>query len=159
MLKHESESTFIEITSKTGRHIMGSLYQSPSTTTNHLQRHINDTVSKVKSEKGSKQLIMGMDHNLDLLKSAHSNQTKDFLENFLEKNIVPTITRPTRITNTSATLIDNTFISEELQKNFASTILVEDISDHLPSLTLLRQTKLCDKKPLEFESRNLTDDK
>ena len=96
---------------------------------------------------------MGMDHNLDLLKSTHHNPTKDFLENFLEKNMVPTITRPTRITNTGATLIDNTFISEELQKNFASTILVEDISDHIPSLTLLRQTKL------EFESRNLTDEK
>ena len=36
-------------------------------------------------------------------------------------------------------------------------ILIEDISDHQPSLILLRQTKLYDKKPPEFESRNLND--
>ena len=136
MLKHESELTYVEITSKTGRHIIvGSLYPSPNPTTDHIQRHINDTV---KSEKGSNQLIMGIDHKLDILKSTHHNPTKDFLENFLEKNMVPTITRPTRTTNTSATLIDNMFISKELQKNFASTILVEDISDHLAILMLLR---------------------
>ena len=31
------------------------------------------------------------------------------------------------------------------------------MSDHLPTLALLKQTKLLDKEPLEFESQNLTD--
>ena len=31
--------------------------------------------------------------------------------------------------------------------------------DHLPTIALLKRTKLLDKKPLEFESRNLTTEK
>ena len=38
-------------------------------------------------------------------------------------------------------------------------ILIEDISDHLPSLVLMKQTKLRNKDPLQFKSRKLTDDK
>ena len=56
-----------------------------------------------------------------------------------------------RITNSSATLIDNIFVTEGLH--------LDDMSDHLPTMALLKQTKLLDKKPLEFESRNLTDKK
>ena len=39
----------------------------------------------------------------------------------------------------SATLVDKKFISDKLQCNFDSAILLEDISDHLPSITLLKQ--------------------
>ena len=56
----------------------------------------------------------------------------------------------------SASLIDNIFISEKLQN---SCILVEDMSDHLPTLTLLKQTKVVDKSPLIYQSRRLTDQK
>ena len=66
-----------------------------------------------------------------------------------------TITCPTRITQTSATLIDNVFVSAKLHRSFDSAILLSDMSDHLLSLVLLKQTKIFDKEPLEFESRNL----
>ena len=33
------------------------------------------------------------------------------------------------------------------------------MSDHLPILILLKQTKIIDKSPLEFESRNLNEKK
>ena len=94
-----------------------------------------------------------MDHNLDLLKNSTHKHTQQFIEE------MPTITRPTRITNSSATLIDNIFVSEKLYRFYESAILLDDMSDHLPTLTLLKQTKLLDKEPLEFESQNLTDKK
>ena len=71
----------------------------------------------------------------------------------------PTITRPTRITQRSATLIDNIFVSSKLHRNFDSMIILDDISDHLPTLTLLKQTKLHSKTPIEFQRRDLTDTK
>ena len=43
--------------------------------------------------------------------------------------------------------------------SFDSCILIEDISDHLPAITLLKHTKILDRKPIEFNSRGLTDDK
>ena len=38
-------------------------------------------------------------------------------------------------------------------------ILIEEISDHLPSLVLMKQTKMRNKDPLCFKSRSLTDTK
>ena len=38
-------------------------------------------------------------------------------------------------------------------------ILIDDLSDHLPSLVLMKQTKLRNKDPLCFNSRSLTADK
>ena len=58
-----------------------------------------------------------------------------------------------------ATLIDNIFVSEKFHHNFESTILLEDISDHLPILTMLKQTRLLNKEPLMFESRCLNEEK
>ena len=64
-----------------------------------------------------------------------------------------------RITQSSATLIDNMFISTLLQHNFDSALLLENMSDNLPILTLLKQTKVTNKEPLYFESRHLNDAK
>ena len=58
-----------------------------------------------------------------------------------------------------ATLIDNIFISEKFHHSFDSAVLISDISNHLPLLCLVKQTKILDKSPLEFQSRALTDDK
>ena len=79
------------------------------------------------------------------------------MDTLLNKELFPTITRPTRITQHSATLIDNIFVSMNLHKKYESAILIDDMSDHLPILTLLRQTKLKNNIPLIFESRNLND--
>ena len=38
-------------------------------------------------------------------------------------------------------------------------LLINDISDHLPTLALLKQTKLFKKEPLIYESRCLSDAK
>ena len=72
-------------------------------------------IPKVKSEKKDKQLILGMDHNLNLLKSNSHTSTQKFLDIIISNGLLPTITQPTRITQQTATLIDNIFISEVLQ--------------------------------------------
>ena len=76
-----------------------------------------------------------------------------------ELNLLPTITRPCQITSHSATLIDNIYISQELHWDFESLLLLTDISDHLPLITMAWQTRLIDKAPLKYESRCLTEDK
>ena len=58
-----------------------------------------------------------------------------------------------------ATLIDNVFVSKDLHNAFDSGILMTDLSDHFPSLVLIKQNKLTDKEPLESARRNLTEKK
>ena len=45
-------------------------------------------------------------------------------------SLLPLITRPTRITETSATLLDNFIVNNP--SNITSGILTVDVSDHLP---------------------------
>ena len=154
----EVESTYIEITAKNGKHfIISSLYRSPNTPVEPLVTHIREVLTR--NRKSKHEIILGLDHNLDLLKSEQHCLTGLFLDTLLEFNMLLTITRPTRITTNSVMLIDNIFVSEKLQKNFDSCILVNNMSDHLPILTLLKQTKLIDRSPLIYQSRKLTNKK
>ena len=94
----------------------------------------------MKSEKTNKQLILGMDHNLDLLKSDIHAPTHKLLDTILDVDMLLTIARPPRIMQHNAMLIDNIFISDHLQRNFDSAIIVDDTSDHLPCIALMKQT-------------------
>ena len=100
-----------------------------------------------------------LDHNLNLLKSETHKGTHEFLDLMLQHQLYPSVTRPSRVTQTTATLINNIFISEKFHRLFDSAVLLRDILDHLPLLCLVKQTKLLDKSPLEFESRSLNENK
>ena len=69
------------------------------------------------------------DFNLNLLNN-NSNRIDDFMNLMLSFSLRATIFKPTRITNSSATLLDNIFTNS---MDFINTgILVVDVSDHLP---------------------------
>ena len=79
---------------------------------------------------------------MDLLKLNKHAPTNRFLNANLSLNLVPTITRPTCITKNTATLIDNIFVSQSWLETFDSGIIINDISDHLPSIVSLKNLKL-----------------
>ena len=67
-----------------------------------------------------------------------SHRKKKILETYFSAGFIPTITRPTRITHDSATLIDNIYVKcKQLGNNIVSCILTADISDHFPVLLFL----------------------
>ena len=104
-----------------------------------------------------KELILCTDQNIDLLKSSTNKNCQDLLDLMCDKQLLPGITRPTRITKNSATLIDNIYASFSLVKEFQSTILLEDISDHLPCMLMLCKSKRS-REPLVIKKRNLCDE-
>ena len=71
-------------------------------------------------------LMLCGDFHIDLLYKDCNNSTS-FLNTL---SLLPIISKPTRITDNSATLIDNFFINEPC--NFESGILISDILDHFP---------------------------
>ena len=117
----------------------------------------NNLLSKLHKESKSKRLILGMDHNLDFLKHSIHKQTQDFIELNLDNNLIPSITRPTRITKSSATLIDNVMISQGLMINSESRIIIDDISNHLPCVVKFKNLLHKMKTSKIITSRNLTD--
>ena len=160
LLEKEVESMYIQITAKNGTQIiLGSLYRSRNTDENALINHLGKTINKIKSRNNKMELIMQMDHNLDLLKCDIHWPTEQFLDLLVDNEQWPTITRPPRITQGSVTLIDNIFISSKLHQNFDSMVILDNISDHLPTVVLLKHSKLCDKTAIELQSRDLSDTK
>ena len=148
--------------SKNGRKIiLGSLYHLPNTGIEQFSDHLIDIINRAKRPNGGtcSELVLGMDHNIDLLRGKQHAQTHKFIEDLSQLDILPTITRPSRITSHSSTLIDNIYVSEQLHRSFESAILMSDISDHLPILAMLKQTKLLNKDPLSFKSRCLNETK
>ena len=71
------------------------------------------------------------DINSDLLKVEENRHTNDIINYMFSSSFYPLISRPTRITSTSATLIDNIFVNS-FEDNFTTGLLLTDISDHLP---------------------------
>ena len=94
--------------------------------------------------------MMG-DFNFNLLNSENHNPTNNFLNTNLENFLKPLIIKPTRITNHSATLIDNIF-TNYMQDNFLSGNIICSISDHLPQFCVLGLEKnLTFDKPIRIK--------
>ena len=89
-----------------------------------------------------KHVVIRLDHNLDLLKSSVHSQMQQFLETTLEHNLIPTITKPTRVTHNSATLINNILLKTENHELHQSKVIIDNISDHYPSQVVLEDFNL-----------------
>ena len=106
-------------------------------------------------KKRSKYSLIGLDHNLDLLKSDSHKLTQLFLENILSTSHVPCITRPTRITKSSATLIDNILVSREIYNSINCGIVLSDLSDHFPCVMTWPNIIKNKKDSISFETSKL----
>ena len=80
--------------------------------------------------RGTDGYIMG-DFNVDLLRDGTHGPTSDHLEGFMSRGFYPLISLPTRLTDTTATLIDNIWTNNVLGGLGSGPVTVL-ISDHLP---------------------------
>ena len=103
------------------------------------------------------EIVIGMDHNYDLLKSSTNTSTEQFLNFHMDNDLSPCITKPTRVTRKTATLIDNIIVSNRLSYNYSPYIIREDISDHFPCLVVLRNVTKSKKDTVKITKRNFTD--
>jgi hypothetical protein len=126
------ESIFVEITQANSKKniIVGAIYRPPNTELDNFIVHISSILSVLGKEPSKPRFITG-DFNLDLLKYETHLPTNDFLNSFLEHAYLPLITKPTRVTEYSATLIDNIFTNAYLP-DCNARIIINDISDHFP---------------------------
>ena len=132
--------------------LLVSLYCPPNSPVKSFHQEYKQLINKLSRIK-SCDIIVGLDHNLDFLKANCHMDTQNFIEFNLESNLLPCITRPTCITKSTATLIDNTFISRNLQGKQYSQILITDISDHLPSMLTISGSFLDKKQTPTITSR------
>ena len=150
------EHMCIEIKMKDRNLAVVSLYRPPNGNVTDFLDEYQTFLSHLSKLYPKNRLIIGTDHNLDLLKYGCHKPTQDFLDMNIDHNILPTITRPTRFSYTTATLLDNLLVSIDLVDKCDSVILTHDISDHLPCLLSIRDTISESKVTTTITSRKLT---
>ena len=106
-------------------------------------------MGKIKLETHN-DIIIGLDHNLDFLKSNRHKDTERFICSVLDNSLFPCITRPTCITRSNATLINNILVTSSKHK---SAVVLSNISDHCPSIMTLVCIKLHKRKPKKIRTQ------
>ena len=111
--------------------ILGVLYKPPNADLEMFVEYLSIILDKIDYEK-EMSYIMG-DYNISLPNHDVHPNTALFLDTLHCKSFVPLITRPTRSTGNSHTLIDNIITNdiEELQYSVQG-ISLTDLSDHYP---------------------------
>ena len=122
------ETLFVEINTGEITYI-GPIYKPPSADCNVFIDSVQNILSTINQSK-IYDLMLRRDFNIDLL-NKDCNNSASFLNTMYSLSLLPIISKPTRITDNSATLINNFFINEPC--NFESGILISDISDHFPN--------------------------
>ena len=132
-VENEFESIFIELIGD-GNHtntIVGEIYRVPNTNEATSLERYQSIISKIsESNVGS---LIGTDQNFDLLKIDSHKITRELFNSFVSSGHLPIILRPTRITHSTCTLIDNIYTNiANNQSTYFSGIITTNISNHLP---------------------------
>jgi len=126
------ESIFIELLDFHLKIIIGCVYKPPDSNVADFTIAFDKLLSVVNSNRYL--CCIAGDFNIDLLKADTHAPTADFTNCIFSHSFFPTINKPTRITEMSATLIDNIFTNFSSNYNLIPSIICSDISDHLPIL-------------------------
>ena len=132
---YDFEALWIEIDFANQSNIIcGVIYRHPSGNLDNFMNYINSTIESINQENKFC-LFMG-DFNIDLLKIDSHSDSQNFINSLGSCFFQPQIFQPTRITDHSATLIDNIFFNS-IAHFIISGNLIFDLTDHLPNFIIL----------------------
>ena len=155
-IEGEFESIFVEVELGAEKALIGEIYRIPNSNISNSMVQYEYLIDEIANYKNP--VIIGTDQNLDLLHIDHHTVTQQYLNLFLSNRLIPTIHKPTRITHSSATLIDNLYVNMTNCNSIASGIILTDISDHLPIFTFIgRQTHNKKDKKMQVSYRKIDD--
>ena len=132
---NETQFTFVEVERKKLKSPAGVTYKPPKTNVETYSNCLSEILDKL--ENSNKKCFVAGDFNIDLLKCETNTETNSFFTRLLTYSFFPTISKPTRITEHSATIIDNIYTNVyDIADDILSGNLYTDITDHLPVFTL-----------------------
>ena len=124
------ESVLLEIIQPRRKNIIvGCFYRPPDASVADFNNSLEGILSTISFEK-KLSYLMG-DFNINILNSQSYQPSNEFVNLVVSNSLYPLICKQTRITSTTATLIDNIF-TNNLEHCMNSGIFYSDLSDHLP---------------------------
>ena len=153
------ESLFVEISLPNNKKIIvGSVYRPgtkfPGLTFSQQFTQFSDTLSNLLADLGEKyeHVFIYGDFNLNVLEIANNKFIAEYIENVFSFGFLQLITRPTRVSDNSATIIDH-ILCNSMSLSHNTYILCSHLSDHFP---IIHQFDITKPKiaPQSFSSRN-----
>ena len=134
--------------------VVGNIYCVLNELSDNLQVFNEEFSETLKILKTMQSLVyIGGDFNIDLLKFNQKHHYDTFYENLETAGYLPRITLPTRITDHSATLLDNIFTN--VLEDHTSGVKINSISDHqmiyIYKNVKIQHTKSCINRYIEIE--------
>ena len=125
---------------------IAAVYRPPNTDLRRFVTDCSKLLEKLVNKKDTSYVVG--DFNVNLINYETHAETSDFLNMALEHYLYPTITKPTRFSKSTSTLIDNIFVSN-LNEDYNAGLFISDFSDHLP-IFYISSTKLNSRKNHEI---------
>ncbi|XP_049868138.1 uncharacterized protein LOC126368285 [Pectinophora gossypiella] len=136
---------------ETEKHIVVAVYRPPYSANFTVFESVMENVLKVIS-KSNKSIIVCGDFNVDLYEV--DSITTRFLSLFTSFNLVNIFMEPTRITETTASCLDNIFCNCDFQDNSILNCFKSDHSGQLVSFPVLKNVQ-----KIKFSTRPITDNR
>ena len=149
----DREILSIEIINKESKnYIISCCYKPPTGDTKMFAAHLHKNFQSGNSEK--KNYFLLGDFNLNCLNYHSNSEVKEFYDDVFQYGAIPLINRPTRVTTSSATLIDNILTNTFFDNSLKKGIIKSPISDHFPIFAAINISKNKNKnKKIEIKKK------
>ncbi len=140
----KTECLFIEVFKNNYHCIVGGLYRHPNQNIENFSMSLEASIQSKSLPRNIDCFLLG-DLNINLLNYQSHTGTKIFLDMLNTYNFLPLTTLPTRLTDTTATLIDHIYYRSAINLSHSNSshsftgILTVDISDHLANFVILQK--------------------
>ena len=139
-----------------GTVIVGNVYRSPSKKNPTAFIEIYENVLGKLHRHNNKLITISGDFNIDLIKYNSDGNTQNLIDIASNHGFIQVISRPTRVTDHSATLIDHVY-TNRINNVVNSSVVTLDISDHLATCITVSLDRTFDRLQIPTTSLDNTE--
>ena len=155
LMQSEIECVFANMVVRDEKYILGCVYRSPHSNIQSFLEKYESILSFLRYRFAGYKVVIHGDFNINLLLAERNNLCSKYISLMYSWGLLPTIVRPTRISNTSHTLIDNIWINGNVEFT-KSEIIMSNISDHCAIFNVFcRRVPSCSDSYVEISRRKL----
>ena len=134
--------------------VIVNFYRSPSRDTNNFISLLDHVLNRLDRHSRKHVMFFG-DANVDLIKYDTDSSSQNLIDTLAKYGFAQTVSKPTRVTDHSATLIDHVY-TNNIENTLSSNVLTFDISDHLATLTTTKLRAISQRHTTHSNRTNTT---
>ncbi len=156
LLNETIECVFVEIEMLKKNVIIGCVYRPPNSNLSQFNDELSCMLDKL--TKSGRHVYLVGDYNIDLLKADSHPSTVEFINTMFSSSFIPLINRPTRVTDSTASIIDNIFTNHHDVNHSWTGIIPTDVSDHFSIFHIIYDKYLPNLDNITKYKRVINDD-